>query len=83
MSTLRELRLQKLWSQRELARRAGVAEQTVVSIETGQRQPRLASIRKIADVLGVEWSEVEEFQKAIDDKAAAERDLRSATRPVD
>ena len=71
MATLREVRLRRLWSQRELARRAGVAEQTVVSAETGRRRPRLVSMRKIAEALGVEWDEVDEFRQAVEEKAAA------------
>ena len=56
MPTVRELRLRQLWSQRELARRAGVAEGTIVNIETGQRPPRLLTMRRIAEALGVDWS---------------------------
>ena len=68
MPTLRELRLGRLWSQRELARRAGVAEWTVVAAEAGRRVPRLVTVRKLAAALGVEWSEVDEFRRAIEAK---------------
>ena len=75
MPTLRELRIGRLWSQRELAERAGVAEGTVVSAETGKRLPRLLTMRRIADALGVDWREVDEFRAAVEDavevKAAA------------
>jgi transcriptional regulator with XRE-family HTH domain len=63
--TLRELRLRRLWSQRELARRAGVAEGTIISIETGKRLPRLLTMRRIADGLEIDWSEISEFRSAI------------------
>ena len=64
MPTLRELRLARLWSQRELARRAGVAEGTIINIETGRHPPRLLTMRRIADALGVDWREVDEFRAA-------------------
>jgi len=65
MPTLRELRIARLWSQRELARRAGVVENTVVYAETGKRLPRLLTMRRIADALGVDWSEIAEFREAV------------------
>lgn len=74
MPTLRELRVRHLWSQRELARRAGVSERTVASAEAGQRLPRLLTMRRIADALGVDWNEVAEFRatvEGIEEKAAA------------
>ena len=75
MPTLRELRIARLWSQRELAERAGVAEGTVISAETGKRLPRLLTMRRLADALGVDWREVDEFRAAVEDavevKAAA------------
>ncbi len=74
MPTLKELRLRRLWSQRELGRRAGVAEGTVINIETGSHPPRLITMRKLADALGVEWQEVAEFRAVVEgseEKAAA------------
>lgn len=71
MPTLQELRLQQLWSQRELARRAKVAEGTIASIETRQRLPRLLTMRRIANALAVDWSEIDEFREAV--KATEEK----------
>ncbi len=74
MATLRDHRLQRLWSQHELARRSGVAVRTVVSIEADQRPPRLQTMRRIADALGIDWTEVDEFRSAmaeLEEKAAA------------
>jgi transcriptional regulator with XRE-family HTH domain len=78
MPTLKEVRLSKLWSQRELARRSGVAERTIVAIEQGDRTPRLVTMRKLAEALGVDWREVAEFRAAVavgdggsEEKAAA------------
>ena len=74
MPTLRELRIARLWSQRELARRADVAEGTIIFAETGRRLPRLLTMRRIAVALGVDWSEIAEFRAAVagvEEKAAA------------
>ena len=65
MPTLRELRIERLWTQRQLAARAGVSHGTIVSAETGQRLPRLLTMRRIADALGIDWAEVAEFREAV------------------
>lgn len=57
---LREARLRKLLSQRELARRAGVALATVTNIELGKIRPHPSTLRKLADALGVEPEELAE-----------------------
>jgi transcriptional regulator with XRE-family HTH domain len=51
MKTLRE---EKVLSQRELARMAGLTQMTVWRIENGYRDARPGTIRKLAGVLGVE-----------------------------
>jgi transcriptional regulator with XRE-family HTH domain len=66
MATLKELRISRLWSQHELARRAGVGVGTVINIETGQRSPRLLTMRRIAEALEVAWEEVDEFRAAVE-----------------
>ena len=67
MPTLRELRIERLWTQRELAKRAGVSHGTIVSAETGQRLPRLLTMKRIADALGADWAEVGEFREAVEE----------------
>ncbi len=50
---IRELREAKAWSQRELARRAGIRQATVSQLETGQaRRIDLDTLEKIARALG-------------------------------
>lgn len=71
MPTLRDLRLARALSQRDLAARAGVAPKTVVDLEMGRQEPRLRTIRRLAAALGVEPAEVDEFRRAIEEKAAA------------
>ena len=59
MPTLRELRLQRYLTQEELAERAGVVQETIASWELGRKQPRLRSIRKLAEALGLPPAEVD------------------------
>lgn len=41
------------WSQRRLADEAGVAENTVIALEKGTRQPQEAKLRAVLSVLGM------------------------------
>ncbi len=66
MASLRELRAERLLSVRELARRASVAPSTIFLIETGRTIPRPRVARQIAEVLGVEPADVEEFCRRIE-----------------
>jgi len=50
--TLRTLRLQRGWSQKDLARAAGIRQGTVSAIENGKRA-RPSTVRLIADALDV------------------------------
>ncbi len=56
MSTIRlrvtELRKLRKWSQRELAKRAGVTHATIVALEHGA-SPRLDTLAKLAAAFGV------------------------------
>lgn len=71
MATLREVRLGRTLSQRDLAAKAGVAPKTIVDLELGRNEPRLRTMRLIAQALGVEVAEIDEFQQALEVKAAA------------
>ncbi len=66
MPTLREVRVQRLLSMRQLAKLAGVAPTTVYLIESGERLPHYGTMRKLATALGVEPGEVAEFRAAMD-----------------
>jgi XRE family transcriptional regulator, regulator of sulfur utilization len=55
---LRELRVERALSLRALGERSGVAYDTINKLELGQRPARLATIRKLADALGVEPREL-------------------------
>jgi transcriptional regulator with XRE-family HTH domain len=75
VAQLRELRLGKMLSQRDLAREAGVTQKTIVDVELGRVEPHLRTMRKLAVALGVEPLEVDEFRQAIEEKG---RRLRHA-----
>lgn len=66
---LRDLRLRRALTLRELGVLSGVGYDSIHGIETGRHQPRPSTIRKLADALGVApdaffSSEVEDEGKA-------------------
>jgi len=63
---LRELRIRKVWTQAALAAKAGISISTVAAIEQGKQQPSLATGQKLAKVLGVEPTAIEEVRKAVE-----------------
>ncbi len=67
MPPLRELRIRRLLSLRELAKRANVAQRTIVEAEAGRQAPRTTTMRKLAEALEVDPLEVDEFRAAIED----------------
>ena len=66
MATLREERVRRLLSVRQLAKRAGVAPTTVHLLETGRRRPQFLTIERLSRALGVEPGAVDEFRAALD-----------------
>ena len=58
MKKLKRLREERVFSQRELASRAGLTQMTVWRLENGFREAHPQTIRKIAGVLGVEPREL-------------------------
>ena len=55
---LRELRVERALSLRALGERSGVAFDAINKLENGKRPARLATIRKLAEALGVQPSEL-------------------------
>ena len=53
MPPLREVRIRRLLSIRALAAASGVATRTIVEAEAGRQAPRLVTMRRLADALGV------------------------------
>ena len=71
MPTLREVRIRRLLSQRELAKRANVAQRTVVEAEAGRQVPHPKTMRKLAEALEVGPMEIDEFRAAIESAVEA------------
>lgn len=68
---LKEERLHKGWSQRDLARETGVNADTISGIETGQHEPRPSTLRKLAKALDIEVRDL--FEEPVLPKARAPR----------
>ena len=58
MERLRELRRERVLSLRELEERSGVSYNTIWRIEDGRQGAHPRTIRKLADALGVQPSEL-------------------------
>ena len=58
ISKMKALRQERVLSQRDLARMAGLTQMTVWRLENGYRDARPGTIRKLAQVLGVEPKEL-------------------------
>lgn len=67
MAPLRTHRQDRLLSIRDLAKKAGVSPQTIQGVESGKHPPRPSTMRKIAEALGIEAREIDEFRDAIAD----------------
>ncbi len=58
VTRLREWRERRLLTQKELAEKIGVTVGTINRIERGVHRPRLGTVRKLAEALGVEPREL-------------------------
>jgi transcriptional regulator with XRE-family HTH domain len=58
MEMVRYLREQRGWSQPELARRAGLDDTQISTLETGKRSPNLRTLRKVAAALEVDVADL-------------------------
>ena len=53
MKSLRTLRLERGWTQFELALKVGVQPQTIYLWESGRRTPQVPQMRKLGTVFGI------------------------------
>ncbi len=65
MKGLREHRLERLESIEALAKAAGVSTKTVSDVELGKVRPKLRTIRRLTEALGVSAGDVAEFAAVI------------------
>ena len=69
MDELKRVRRLRGLSQQELAALSGVSQYTITEIETGRREPRPSTLRKLARALDVEVADF--FQESKAPKALA------------
>ena len=55
---IKAVREGKVWGQAELARKAGISPNTLYRIEAGTHEPRPVTIRRLAEALGVDPTEL-------------------------
>jgi DNA-binding XRE family transcriptional regulator len=67
MVTLREARLSRFLSIRDLAKLARVSPRTIVEAEAGRQVPYFTTARKIAEALGMQPGEIDEFAVRADE----------------
>jgi transcriptional regulator with XRE-family HTH domain len=70
-TTVRAIRLEKLWSQAELAERAGVTIATLSRLERGHQRPHFTTLAKLAKALGVSRHDL--VDRPVGEDAAPER----------
>ncbi len=59
MTTLKDLRIKKVLSQRDLAAQSGVGVATINRLENGLQKPTFKTIRKLAKALKVQPSDID------------------------
>ena len=83
MKTLREWRAERLLGIKTLARKAGVANTTIIGIEHGEQVAMFRTIRRLSDALEVDPKEVREFADAIRRRGSPTRSREGAQPPSD
>jgi transcriptional regulator with XRE-family HTH domain len=68
---LKRLRRERFWSQDELAKRSGVARQTIYRYEGGLTAPYARTVRALAEALGVEPRELADPMEVAEEKRVA------------
>jgi transcriptional regulator with XRE-family HTH domain len=63
MNPLRDNRVKKGWSVRELAEKSGVHFTTINQLETGKRKAEHYTLGKLALALGMDWKELASLAK--------------------
>lgn len=58
MRAVKRLRLEKGWSQKDLADKSGVGQDTISGVESGKHEPRPSTLRKLAEALDTEVSDL-------------------------
>lgn len=85
---IKDFRLKSGYTQQELADKVGITKAAISKYEKGQRQPRLEMLKKIAEVLGVNWTDLvseeqREIEEAIQDEEAVSDYYEAALLPTE
>ena len=56
MLWLKEIRAKKKYTQEQMSKEIGVAQNTYCNIENGKRRPSVEVAKKIAEVLDFDWT---------------------------
>lgn len=83
---IKELRMQKGWTQQELAQKAKLAKPLISMLETGERHPSEEVLKKLCEAFDINEEDIlseEVKQKAIEEIQKAEtRDILTAYRKI-
>lgn len=71
------------WSAREVARRANVSHAAVIRLEKGERLGRIDTVMRVADVLGIDPTVVDQLVRGTDVTISPDVDVPSATSAAD
>lgn len=66
---LRQVRERLFVTQEELSERTGLSRATISRIESGLQRPRISTVRKLADALGVPPDDLVDWSDEADDLA--------------
>ncbi len=78
MSPIRTLRLRNGYTQRQVAKKAGIHHGYLSQIEKGVRSPSIRVLRAVLDVLGASVVEFEEITRSIGQPGPLNVDVRGA-----
>lgn len=57
-SLIAQARLSRGWTQTQLADAVGASQQQINAWETGVRKPKMQTLMKLAEALGIDWLEL-------------------------
>ena len=80
---IRDLRRARRWSQEKLAEKAGLSRDAISRIERGDREPRLETLKLIAEALGLKLSKMLDFDAQPRSSREREAQLRGIERSLD
>lgn len=83
LERIRDLRLARGWSQEKLAEEAGLSRDAISRIERGDREPRLETLKLIAEALDLKLSKLLDFEVSARPPRERDAQLRTVERSLD